>query len=86
MTAAKTWTGLKSVREIDHLRALAELQSLGPSGDELVLHAVEGLGDRRDKQKGAKRSNLRRNLIPDMRKGSLGTRMAAFLPVNPATT
>ena len=35
---------------------------------------------------GAQRSNLRRNLIPDMRKGSLGTRMAAFLPVNPATT
>ncbi len=31
-------------------------------------------------------SHLRRNLMPDMRRGSFGTRMAAFLPVNPATT
>jgi hypothetical protein len=31
------------------LSALAELQSLGPSGDKLVLDAVEGLSDRKDK-------------------------------------
>jgi hypothetical protein len=35
-------------QEVD-LSALAELQSLGPSGDKLVLDAVEGLSDRKDK-------------------------------------
>jgi len=53
MTAAKN-LDMAEISQGDHLRALAELQSLGPSGDELVLHAVEGLSDRKDKLKRGK--------------------------------